>query len=991
MRHARHDASAAGGSPVPAGPLFALRSSGALARLWALCTGLVAACVAFSGAMPLLEPSQASSLDGGVLGQTVASGIDVGADIARYYAYFLVFLVAGVASFAGASLLEARLGGASEKDDGLLGAAREYGWVAAFLALLSPLVGWPVWPALLCYALCTLHYALGLANRRGLGVLPQTVRAALLALFPYAAFGLVSLSLSGGSPSAAAALALGLACVALLASALAYVLAYRRSQGRFAASLARASLAPLAVCAATPVLLELKNVLVVRGLVSEPRPYALHAALMALATAAFVALRLWDAREGREVPDGRRASIERAAIVLLVVAVLLSAAQPPVSVEYGTDYFESANHGLALDGLFRRGELPVVESFDAHMLLRQLTGILYYLLNPYEPWANAIYNSLRSLPVFIVLYRVLAHFLSERSAALWVLLSPVCYLLLCAGPPADSLSFAFLSLWALWRALRRPGARSYALFCVCVVLTCLIGLDAGVAAIVAGAVTFLVCLLRDRGRVRIAPLAAVAAATIAACLLLWAALCLARGVDPVSRLREFVLLAASNANWAVYPVGDLDAFVTPLVYFVAPLGGAALLAWLSLVAPVDLGAGEGRERRVALAWVCAVFLCAFFLANLSRGVVRHNLTEGSAGALLSTLPAAVLCAVVYVSLRRGEGVAGTFGRFVLAGACTTALFGVAATDGVGFVGGFESQLVQAVAQWGSAEQYKQAPEGGTRVTGGSTADETLAAILDATTGDDETYLTLSSTDYLYAIVGRKNPIYANQSPMILSGTESQELALDEVAAARVTYVLMPRDAWTIADDLDVCLKYYLLFEYVYENYEPFVRIDGADYDLWCLSDERDELAAALERGGPEGGWSFVEGYEPGFLGQLGLIPLLWGEDAEASADAGAPLAASDGARTVSVGENVAVALSGEAGGEPAYLELVVDAPQDGEMTVELGETGRVLRLALRAGEHRYLVRVSAYYEWWEGAVGSIGLTSSLDVELRSLSVLGAST
>lgn len=1032
------------GSVAPAArawaPVAWLAGSSLTARVWAVLVALVVACGAYQGGLPPLSPSTPTSFDDRVMGQALASGADVNADIARYYGFFALAAVAGVAALALATSLEGLASGRAEKGPSaekngeaaadpaaadLLGAAREYGYAGVFLAALVPLLGAELWPALACLGLATLHYALGVARPRGVPATTGLVRAALMCAFPLGVFAYVSGVLEGTWACAGALLAVVL--LAVLAGLSLWLWRERlgRDLGRLTEALSVAALPLLATGIVNSVALEAKNVLAVRGLLDDPRPYAVYVAIVCLGAVASGALLLREARREGGASDAREARLARWGWALLVLMVLFCGYQPPVFAEYADEYFESANHGLALYALFQHGELLLVENFDAHMLAKEVAGILYYLLSPYEPWASSVYNGLVCIPALFLLERSLARLASERAAATWVLLCPLFCVSVGARPLAGSLGYAIFPLMAVWGALRRPGWRSYGLFCAVMVLTCLLGLDVGVSSIFAAVATFLVAWARSRDGVRIGRLLATGAATVALAGAAWVALCAARGVDPLSRLVEFVTLAASNANWATYPVGDAESLATALCYVALPLGALVLVAWLAVFARPRLGSvlvGEGgargaasarrvslarrvplaeapREVRAAAAWAGALFFACFYLANLSRGIVRHNLSEGGGGSLLSTFGAAVLCAVLYVRLSRGTRRPEAFAGMVAASALVCSLMGLVAPAGAEYLAGFPSEIGRAAGKWSSVEQYKESPAAGTRVEGSDADDAAMKAVLDATLEPDETYLTLSSKDFLYAIVDRQNPLYANQSPLMLSGDASQEYALEEIADAECVYVLMPRDAWPTADGIDVTFKYYRLAELVFERYEPFLRVDGADYDVWCLSARRDELEreldAALAAGAFEGvaGWSYVEGYDPAVSGELGQIPQLWGERDEKDAWGSTAVTseALDAARLkLEADDPVTLELSETAGGEPAYLALDLEAAEDGTLLLAFaGEDAaepRSLSLDVSAGRHRYLVRVSGYYEWWRGDVSSVDLSCTVDVTIHELTV-----
>ncbi len=137
----------------------------------------------------------------------------------------------------------------------------------------------------------------------------------------------------------------------------AYVRVCGRDSVRFSSALPWAVLSLLAAPALNSVALELKNVLAVHGVLSNPRPYLAYGAFTCLSVLVSAAVLVWRARRGRGT-SGRRELVVRSGYVLLLLAVLFCAYRPGVMVEYGSEYFGSANHGLALDALFRYGELP---------------------------------------------------------------------------------------------------------------------------------------------------------------------------------------------------------------------------------------------------------------------------------------------------------------------------------------------------------------------------------------------------------------------------------------------------------------------------------------------------------------------------------------------------------------------------------------------------------------------------------------------------------
>lgn len=134
----------------------------------------------------------------------------------------------------------------------------------------------------------------------------------------------------------------------------------------------------------------------------------------------------------------------------------------------------------------------------------------------------------------------------------------------------------------------------------------------------------------------------------------------------------------------------------------------------------------------------------------------------------------------------------------------------------------------------------------TRVYGDIPTDAAyLKTILDNLIDADETYFDFSSTNYFYSLVGRKNPIYANQSPLLISDDATQSLALDSIKEKQPPIVLMPISGkpWSYIDNIAVDYKYYMLSEYIYNNYTPLLRL--SNFDIYSLKTKKKEYLSKL--------------------------------------------------------------------------------------------------------------------------------------------------
>ena len=99
--------------------------------------------------------------------------------------------------------------------------------------------------------------------------------------------------------------------------------------------------------------------------------------------------------------------------------------QPTRMASAGREFFEYANFGLSIHQLFRFGTLPIIESFDAHMLFAQFFSYISGLLNGYEVWAEGLYQGLY-YPIYALLtYALLKRIIGEAESLIFVLGFPI--------------------------------------------------------------------------------------------------------------------------------------------------------------------------------------------------------------------------------------------------------------------------------------------------------------------------------------------------------------------------------------------------------------------------------------------------------------------------------------------------------------------------------------------------------------------------------------
>lgn len=365
---------------------------------------------------------------------------------------------------------------------------------------------------------------------------------------------------------------------------------------------------------------------------------------------------------------------------------------------------------------------------------------------------------------------------------------------------------------------------------------CLYRLDLGMAAIIGGLATFLIISFTYKRYSAIFKFLWSGIISGFTAIVLFAMLCLFKGINPKERIIEFIKLCQSNQNWAYANVGDNNLIAYTISYYILPLFIAVIVLYsvlkYSLLKKNLLQVNQQN-------FIMFIYFSIFFLFNISRGIVRHSLAEGS---LIYTVGTFSLAALSFVVMSK-NGI-DRVGRFLISSIVTVVIININLTD----FSGSASIASKALLSKSYQQQYDNSISfDGTRVNGELPSDaQQLKGILDVTLSKDETYFDFSSTNYFYALVGRKNPIYANQSPLMISDDKTQKLALNDIKTKQPPLVLMPiaGKLWSHIDNIAVDFKYYMISEYIYENYEPLIRL--SNFDIYSLKSKKETFLSKLE-------------------------------------------------------------------------------------------------------------------------------------------------
>lgn len=539
---------------------------------------------------------------------------------------------------------------------------------------------------------------------------------------------------------------------------------------------------------------------------------------------------------------------------VILVSLALLAGYNELQTYVGSDFFERANSAVSISGFLNFGQIPAVETHGAHMGIDYFGGIFWGLVNG-DPLAASFmkYNGIPMALTILVFYYLLRRCIGPDAALVASMVLPVINTSHSAGDWFAHI--AYLPVVVLPWVIEKPSFRRYALFWGSAAFSVLyrgdIGLALGVGAVLV--MTAFVLLQKSLAAIKQYLLSfACVGGGLAAVLVV---LCLIRGINPVSRLWEFLeMMAGSNQNWAYNSIGIPGSSAMAWTYFVTPL----LLLALTITCILRL-----VRRQTALRsehWLFFVFTAGYYM-NFPRTLVRHSLLENvpvyclamgmwalALGVWLlwrdrdperrpggTVLPAAMMLTLVVTTVCFNAQLMGS-----------TTLFTMAHNK----LQGGEIVFPQLVDYAGNSSRQLRVREKVSRVVlpaeMKSTANS-LERVLDEILKEDETWVDFTNQSTLYALLQRRSPVYVNQSPGMLSGDYTQKCFVEQVEKQKdkVPVALLPQTAMTLGfsmDGVNTSLRYYRVAEYIFNNYVPYKTVDK--FSVWVRPERLAELRPA---------------------------------------------------------------------------------------------------------------------------------------------------
>ena len=510
--------------------------------------------------------------------------------------------------------------------------------------------------------------------------------------------------------------------------------------------------------------------------------------------------------------------LETLSLIGLLISIYYFTVIPPLQIAAGTELFEQANHGMLVNDFLAWGKIPIINSFDGHMLRHSLGSIFYGILNGDILGASYYWGyNVWIIPQAICLFLVYKKVFGNDFALFFMLLAPSINTL--------NVSIGVIAVLALLHAVQKQTIRGYLLLLFSVVIATIyeapVGLSYGGGALLVMLTLFAVQMIQEKKiTTEFKKFLSASLIFLGIMATLWVTLCLFQSVNPIKRMFEFIGLAQSTNNWAYASIGDNATVLFAMLYSVLPLLVICCLAVLI-----------ARLKKNPVHIAATSFLVAYLL-NFTRALGRHSLAEGEARTSIviwtAILGLALFSSNIFPIKKHAA--------FVLCALIMTTLFNFNAISAANAVANVSLNTANNPKIYYNLTSKKI---NRVDISAPLSEHEAILDMIDLVIPEGETYVDFTSQTMLYALSGREKPIYINQSLLHLSGEYTQERFIEDVENYNgvCNFALTLNDKYGASlDKISNSYRYYKAYEYLYENFYPICK-SSDNFTLWARKNQ----------------------------------------------------------------------------------------------------------------------------------------------------------
>lgn len=675
---------------------------------------------------------------------------------------------------------------------------------------------------------------------------------------------------------------------------------------------------------------------------------------------------------------------------IIVLTFSMIATQLSYQSIVSSDFFERANHGLAINSFLKDWSIPIVENFDAHMLQNQIGSIIYGLFNNDSIGAIFLEYSIAPL-IFVTYYFMFKKFFNKDYALLIMLFFPI---------EAEKTFYVFplapFVILAFLYAYRNKNYKGYITFWISIAISALYRLDMGFAIAMASIITWVLMFILNKNKVSIKHLILSCIYVVVFCLITFISICVLKDINPIGRIFEVLRIIASNVNWGYDSIGTPEKISFIINYFMIPISVIFVVGTLIYKKYKLKDVIEDDN------FIIALILGVIFIFNFSRGIVRHSLVENTNAFIISTYILFIGLAIALIK-NKNRGLV-----FILTSISAFIISSMSmSNDNISI----RPLIVNSIEKYAEFQPYTTEYKDGEKrfIIDQSMKEvyEPLKEVFDNVLNDDESYIDFTNQTLLYALTDRKNPVYINQSPGLLSGESLQQTFIKqcEERKDKLPFVLMPLEKGVLAQGMDGILnsyRYYLVTEYIANNYEPLFK--NSTFAVWTRKDKVEEMKSLVSdymnsdsKYKDEVSWIDYNYLNPIYHRyELENIPYIWAEYDEISVEEKEEQLSMDNSNL----NEMVYDFNDIDKKDGNYLYINASSRTEQQITIKFGKKNSSEFEALNEfivniepnENQEYLIRISGDFMWYSKEINAITVTTNdNEVIINNLSILKGDT
>lgn len=690
----------------------------------------------------------------------------------------------------------------------------------------------------------------------------------------------------------------------------------------------------------------------------------------------------------------------------LILGFTAMAVQPHISDYYAIDFIESSNASILISDFLNFGSIPIVEHYGGHMMSGVWEGIAYGLLTGdklgavFSPYLNYF-----TLIIAILIYWLLKNVVSEDVALLTVLLIPFYGM-------SEYYGLGLLIAIALVAYNKKQSLLNGFMIWLAFAWVTLYRLDMGFSYLYGIGLVLISGYVISREFKYLKNAVISLAITGVAALGAWVIICVAKGIEPVVRMKEFLLLSASNQTWAYGGMGDTGITAFPVMYLFLPILVVVVLTYILI-------SKSFRSQTKGEIWLLLVFLGGAYFGNFSRTIVRHSVYEMKIHILTWS---ALLFVALFITAKLKDGkllIPLFMAMFVLMMTfksdgvyneqpiANRAASNVTSLVDSWSVGRFNKNNPDSMTIWQQSAVNKTSIQRIINDEETSARVEEYRYLIDNLLQTNQSFIECMDRTFLYSILGRKNPLYVSQSPIQISGEFSQEQYIAEIEASKeyCPILLLPVNgdnyrASSYLEGTPHAYKYYKVFEYIYEHYSPVCAY--SDIAVWSRNENLEETKQNASK--LEGVVMIDWGYDGPVVDESGTTQyqnFLHNYELRGLANAWANLDVKNAVANEVIDEGVREGsiyhfdLKDENYKNPAYLGIKLQGTKDcSSVTVVMGDdsSGAFIEkckytLDISDDVNYYMIRISSDYYWHMGEIKAMYVVGNGKVYADSAKII----